>query len=76
MLEHGDSVLVYTDGVTEATNANNELFGLDRTLLAAGSCGKNPQPVEVLKTVRGKIGDFVEDAEQFDDLTMLCMKYR
>ena len=76
MLEHGDSVFVYTDGVTEATNANNELFGLDRTLLAAGSCGKNPQPVEVLKTVRGKIGDFVEDAEQFDDLTMLCMKYR
>ena len=75
MLEHGDSVFVYTDGVTEATNANNELFGLDRTLLAAGSCGKNPQPVEVLKTVRGKIGDFVEDAEQFDDLTMLCMKY-
>ena len=76
MLEHGDSIFVYTDGVTEATNANNELFGLDRTLLAAGSCGKNPQPVEVLKTVRGKIGDFVEDAEQFDDLTMLCMKYR
>ena len=75
MLEHGDSIFVYTDGVTEATNANNELFGLDRTLVAAGSCGKNPQPVEVLKTVHGKIGDFVEDAEQFDDLTMLCMKY-
>ena len=75
MLDHGDSIFVYTDGVTEATSASKELFGLDRTLLAAGSCGKNPQPVEVLQKVHKDIGEFVEDAEQFDDLTMLCMKY-
>ncbi len=75
-LDHGDCVLVYTDGVTEATNAGNGLFGIERTLEAAGSCGVDPEPDYVLKTVREKIGGFVEDAEQFDDLTMLCMKYR
>ena len=33
-------------------------------------------PVEVLRTVRGAVDSFVRDAEQFDDLTMLCLEYR
>ena len=73
-LHPGDSFFVYTDGVTEATNANKELFGNDRLLSALN---KNPDadPKEVLKNVMDGINDFVAGAEQFDDITMLSFKY-
>lgn len=70
----GDSLFVYTDGVAEATNASNELFGTDRMLNALN---RNPDamPEEVLQNVKEDIKLFVNDAEQFDDITMLCIKY-
>ncbi|MBR3243371.1 MAG: SpoIIE family protein phosphatase [Parasporobacterium sp.] len=73
-LEPGDSFFVYTDGVAEATNAENELYGTDRMLAALN---KNPDasPEETLENVSKDINEFVGDAEQFDDLTMLCVKY-
>lgn len=74
-LEPGDKLFVYTDGVAEATDANNELFGTDR-MLAALNTAKDQGPKELLQSVRQSIDDFVKDAEQFDDLTMLCMEYR
>ena len=76
VLKKGDRLFVYTDGVTEATNTDMELYGIDRLVRAAGSAGKGADPYEVIRTVRGSVADFVGDAEQFDDLTMLCLEYK
>ncbi len=70
----GDLIFVYTDGVPEANNPAEELYGLqrlERTLTRLN----NPAPEAVLKAVRKNVDEFVGDANQFDDLTMLCMKY-
>ena len=74
-LNPGDSVFVYTDGVPEATDANNELFGNDR-MLEALNTNTNASPKEVLDNVRAGVDAFVGEAEQFDDLTMLCFRYK
>lgn len=71
----GDALFVYTDGVAEATNANDELFGTER-MLAALNHGKERGCENLLKTVRDEIDDFVGDAPQFDDITMLSVVYR
>ena len=73
-LTPGAKLFVYTDGVAEATNAENELFGTDRMIDALN---KNPsaKPEEILENVRGAVDEFVKEAEQFDDLTMLCIEY-
>ena len=70
-LHPGDSLFVYTDGIPEATNAQNELFGTDR-MLEALNREPDAAPEQVLKNVRMGVNAFVQDAEQFDDLTMLC----
>lgn len=70
----GDSLYVYTDGVTEATNKNNELFGEERTLLALNK-NASSNAKEILTTVKSDIDTFVGDAVQFDDITMLCIDY-
>ncbi len=66
----GDTLFVYTDGVPEATNANNELYGTDRMLEALN---KNPdaEAKELLENVQKSVDEFVGDSPQFDDLTML-----
>jgi len=71
----GDCVFVYTDGVTEATNSDKELFGTDR-MLAALNKDPNASPVQTLQNVMEGIHAFVGQAEQFDDITMMCVKYR
>ena len=73
-LAPGDGMFVYTDGVPEATNAHNELFGTDRMVQALNKyTDKNPEGV--LQGVRKEVDHFVGDAPQFDDLTMLEIKY-
>ena len=74
-LKKGDSIFVYTDGVAEATDANNELFGTERTLDALNAMPADNSQEEVLKGVRKAVDAFVKDAPQFDDLTMLGFKY-
>jgi len=74
-LSPGDALFQYTDGVTEATNANNELFGEER-LLDAMNCAPTAEPTELLPYLRGKIDAFVQDAEQFDDITMLGLRLK
>ena len=74
-LKKGDSVFVYTDGVAEATDANNELFGTDRTVDALNKIPKGVSEKEVLAGVRTAVDAFVKQAPQFDDLTMLGLKY-
>ena len=73
-LEPGDSLFVYTDGVAEATNSAGELFGPDR-LTEALNTDPDARPKEVLNNVLDGINRFVAGAEQFDDITMLCLKY-
>lgn len=73
-LEPGDTLFLYTDGVPEATDAEKKMFGMER-MLAALNREPDALPEQVLKNVRGAVDDFVKDAEQFDDVTMLCMKY-
>ena len=71
----GDKLFVYTDGVPEATDAEKTLFGTERMLTALNAAaGEGPE--QILKSVRGAVDAFVKDAEQFDDLTMLCMEYK
>ena len=71
----GAKLFVYTDGVPEATNAENELFGTERMVEALNETA-NASPEQILGHVRQTVDGFVKDAEQFDDLTMLCMEYK
>lgn len=73
-LKPGDSLFVYTDGVAEATDSHNELFGNERMLKGLNR-EPNAEPKKILENVMDSIEDFVEDAPQFDDITMLCFKY-
>ena len=76
-MEPGAKLFLYTDGVTEATGsgANSEMFGTERMLKALN---EQPEatPKQVLEHMRQTIGGFVQDAEQFDDMTMLCVEYK
>lgn len=73
-LEDGDRLFLYTDGVTEATNAQQELFGEDRLQDALNSLGDSTIK-ELLVGVKERIDGFVGDAEQFDDITMMGIEY-
>ena len=72
--EPGTKLFVYTDGVPEATNANEELFGNERMLEALNQIADGT-PEEILHHVREEVDAFVGEADQFDDLTMLCIEY-
>ena len=74
-LAPGDKIFVYTDGVPEATAASGEMFGTERMVAALNTCA-NGSPEEILRGMRSSVDAFVGDAEQFDDLTMLCLEYR
>lgn len=73
-LNKGDSIFLYTDGIPEATNADNEQFGTDR-MIAALNIKSDGSPEEVLENIHHEVNKFVGDAVQFDDLTMLCLRY-
>ena len=74
-LDPGAKLFVYTDGVPEAANAEAELFGTAR-LQAALNDAAAGTPEQILRQVRAAVDAFVGQAEQFDDLTMLCLEYR
>ena len=74
-LEPGAKIFVYTDGVPEAKKADNEMFGTERTVAALNE-QPDAAPEKLLKNVRTAVDAFVLDAEQFDDLTMLCLEYK
>jgi len=73
-LKPGGTLLVYSDGAPEATNASDELFGTDRMLEAMNKYPED-HPKEVIEHLTEAINEFVGDAPQFDDLTMLCIRY-
>lgn len=75
MLEPGDKIYQYTDGVTEATNKDNQLYGMERLeKILADNADKTPD--KLLPAVKADIDAFVGEAPQFDDITMLCLEYK
>ena len=74
-LEAGSRLFLYTDGLPEATDTENRMFGIERTLKSLNEV-KNGTPREVLDHVTKSVADFVGSAPQFDDTTMLCLDYR
>ena len=73
-LAQGDTLYLYTDGVTEATNGAQELFGDDRLQNALNEQPDLPVD-DLLHKIKNDIDSFVGEAEQFDDITMLGLKY-
>ena len=74
-LAPGDKIFQYTDGVTEATDRDNQLYGMERLeRVLVENNGKSPH--ELLPLVKADIDAFVGDAPQFDDITMLCMEFK
>ncbi len=70
----GDTVFLYTDGVTEAMNAENEEFGLER-MVDALNLELDVPVAKLVDNVRGAVGAFVGDAPQADDITMMVLRY-
>ncbi|MCR4621570.1 MAG: SpoIIE family protein phosphatase [Clostridiales bacterium] len=73
-LEPGDKLFVYTDGIAEATDSNEQLFTTARMIDALRKAD-NGAPEEVIEAVRSEVDRFVGKAPQFDDMTMLCLRY-
>ena len=74
-LEPGDAVFVYTDGIPEANNAKEEFYGMNRLETALNQVsGEDPR--SILEHILADVDTFVDGAKQFDDLTMLCVKYK
>ena len=73
-LSPGDKLFIYTDGVTEAHDSEENMFG-EKRLLEALNKHKDADPYETICNVEKAIADFVKDAEQFDDTTMLSLSY-
>lgn len=71
----GDRIFQYTDGVTEAVNNKNEMYGMER-LEAVLNANKDENLKDMLHNVRKDIDSFVEEVPQFDDITMLCLEYK
>ena len=71
-LSPGDTIFLYTDGVPEATDAKGEMFGTDR-MTESLNRHRDTSPEQLLKAVKEDVKDFVKDAPQFDDLTMIAL---
>ena len=69
-----DKVFLYTDGITEAADDKGAFFGSDRLIDALNT--SDGSPADVINGVGDRITSFVKDAEQFDDMTMLCLLYK
>jgi sigma-B regulation protein RsbU (phosphoserine phosphatase) len=74
-LSEGDLVYIYTDGVTEAEDNDHNLFGDDR-LLGCFENKNDSSPEEIIKDVKVSIENFIKGNSQFDDMTMLCFKWK
>ena len=74
-LSPGDKLFVYTDGVPEAHDPDGNMFKVERMIDALNE-DPGASPEQILEAVRGEISKFVREAEQFDDLTMLCLEYK
>ena len=74
-LEKGDRIFVYTDGVPEAMDKKEELFGLERMLKALNDHAEDPVS-DFLDGIHKEVDHFVGEAPQYDDITMMVLEYR
>ncbi len=72
-LEQGDLLLLYTDGVTEAVNAQEEEFGAERLASIVAACG-NLSAAQVIDEIVKAVTEHVGNLPPFDDQTMLAIK--
>ena len=72
-LQQGDEIYLYTDGVTEAHDITKQLFGEERLLVSLNET-KGMTVEEICKKVKADVDVFQGEAEQFDDITMLCIR--
>ena len=74
-LSQGDAVFLYTDGVTEAMNPEDQLYGKDR-MLEFLQQHADLHPRELDDAMRAEVAAWADGAEQSDDITMLTLEYR
>ena len=72
----GSMLFLYTDGVPEAVNRYNNEYGTDRMTDALNAQGPDATPSDLVSAVRKDLDKFVDGADQFDDITMMCVEYR
>ena len=72
-LEGGDAIFLYTDGVTEAMNDERELFGEKRLQVVLDKISLDEAAEKILAAVNVNVKEFVVDAQQSDDITMLAL---
>lgn len=75
-LSHGDMLFLYTDGITEAMNEHKELFGEKRLETALAAIKDDNNASEIITIVQDNIRNFVDNAEQSDDMTMIGFIYK
>ncbi|MBO4359174.1 MAG: serine/threonine-protein phosphatase, partial [Erysipelotrichaceae bacterium] len=73
-MKKGDKLFLYTDGIPEAVDIGNRQFGIDRLVQSLNEV-KGSDVEDILKHVKSSVSKYVGEAEQFDDLTMLCLEY-
>ena len=71
-LDSGEMLFLYTDGVPEATDSENNMYGTDR-LLEAMNSKEHTDPLELLGSITDNVDQFVGEADRFDDMTMLAV---
>ena len=74
-LDHGDALYLYTDGVTEAMNPEDQIYGKDR-MLAFLQQHADLRPRELDDAMRAELASWANGAEQSDDITMLTLEYK
>ena len=75
-MEKGDTLFVFTDGITEAVNTEDVLYGEDRLLEAVSGAPPGAAPELLIKHVTAVVDTFAKGAKQSDDMTMLALEYK
>ena len=74
-LKEGDRIVLYTDGIPEAVNRENEQYGMDRFVDSLSRHSDRPCR-ELVEGIKADLDKFTEGTEQFDDITVLCLEYK
>lgn len=74
VLNPGDRILLYTDGITEANDNYEGFYGTDRLVEVVGGCA-DLDPEDQIRAVTDDVTRFTNGAEQFDDMTLLLVRY-
>jgi serine phosphatase RsbU (regulator of sigma subunit) len=74
-LAPGEFLCLFTDGVTEAFNAKQEMYGSERLHSALGECGQGATAQDVLEVIRSRVHEFEAGADPSDDLTVMVLRW-